>query len=151
MAQADAIPYLFQRISACLKSAMRRADDPAWRFRHDYAPVGAGQNHPLQRLPLGRWRGPAFRASPPDGRRMRLKRSCVKRCREGMVFEWTDLVYPGKTGRQLRACYLCAGGAVGLLITAAQYSSWSLPFAVLLIAPMSLLSAIVSACGYLAE
>ena len=55
---------------------------------------------------------------------------------EGMTYEWTDLTYQEKqTGNS--ALYIFP-----LLILAAQYNSWSLPFAVLLIAPMALLSAI---------
>ena len=46
---------------------------------------------------------------------------------EGMAYEWTDLTL---------AVFFA------FLILAAQYNSWSLPFAVLLIAPMALLSAI---------
>ncbi len=49
---------------------------------------------------------------------------------------------PGEADWQLGAVYLPVGGVPGVPDPAAQYNSWSLPFAVLLIAPMALLSAI---------
>ncbi|EFS6290321.1 multidrug efflux RND transporter permease subunit MdsB, partial [Salmonella enterica] len=62
---------------------------------------------------------------------------------EGMVFEWTDLVYQEKQAGNSALAIFALAVLLAFLILAAQYNSWSLPFAVLLIAPMSLLSAIV--------
>ncbi len=60
----------------------------------------------------------------------------------GMVFEWTDLTYQqilaGNTA--LFVFPLCV--LLVLMVLAAQYESWSLPLAVVLIVPMTLLSAI---------
>ncbi|MCG7599872.1 efflux RND transporter permease subunit [Halomonas sp. McH1-25] len=60
----------------------------------------------------------------------------------GMTFEWTDLTYQqilaGNTA--LFVFPLCV--LLALLVLAAQYESWSLPLAVILIVPMTLLSAI---------
>ncbi len=63
---------------------------------------------------------------------------------EGFDFEWTDLTYQqilaGNTlGYLFPLCVLFV-----FLVLAAQYESWSLPLAVILIVPMCLLSAI---CG----
>ena len=60
----------------------------------------------------------------------------------GMTFEWTDLTYQqilaGNTAIFIfPLCVLLA-----FLVLAAQYESWSLPLAVILIVPMTLLSAI---------
>ncbi len=60
----------------------------------------------------------------------------------GMSFEWTDLTYQqilaGNTAMFVfPLCVLLA-----FLVLAAQYESWSLPLAVILIVPMTLLSAI---------
>ncbi|MBA1274089.1 efflux RND transporter permease subunit [Stutzerimonas azotifigens] len=60
----------------------------------------------------------------------------------GMTFEWTDLTYQqilsGNTSMFVfPLCVLLA-----FLVLAAQYESWSLPLAVILIVPMTLLSAI---------
>jgi multidrug efflux pump len=60
----------------------------------------------------------------------------------GMTFEWTDLTYQqilaGDTGAWIfPLCVLLA-----FLVLAAQYESFSLPFVVILIVPMTLLSAI---------
>ena len=60
----------------------------------------------------------------------------------GMTFEWTDLTYQqilsGNTA--LFVFPLCV--LLAFLVLAAQYESWSLPLAVILIVPMTLLSAI---------
>jgi gold/copper resistance efflux pump len=62
---------------------------------------------------------------------------------EGMTFEWTDLTYQQKlTGDSALFIFpLCV--LLAYLILAAQYNSWLLPLAVLLIVPMCLLSAII--------
>ncbi|MBU2323795.1 MAG: efflux RND transporter permease subunit, partial [Gammaproteobacteria bacterium] len=60
----------------------------------------------------------------------------------GMSFEWTELTYQqilaGNTA--LFVFPLCV--LLAFLVLAAQYESWSLPLAVILIVPMTLLSAI---------
>ncbi|VVM74837.1 multidrug efflux RND transporter permease subunit OqxB27 [Pseudomonas fluorescens] len=61
----------------------------------------------------------------------------------GMTYEWTDLTFQqilsGNTA--LFVFPLCV--LLAFLVLAAQYESWSLPLAVILIVPMTLLSAIV--------
>jgi multidrug efflux pump len=61
----------------------------------------------------------------------------------GMTYEWTDLTYQqilsGNTA--LLVFPLCV--LLAFLVLAALYESWSLPLAVILIVPMTLLSAIV--------
>ncbi|KGP01976.1 transporter [Alcaligenes faecalis] len=61
---------------------------------------------------------------------------------EGMVYEWTDLIYQEKQAGNSALYIFPLAVLLAFLILAAQYNSWSLPFAVLLIAPMALLSAI---------
>ncbi|MFH7108851.1 efflux RND transporter permease subunit [Achromobacter xylosoxidans] len=61
---------------------------------------------------------------------------------DGMVYEWTDLVYQEKQAGNSALYIFPLAVLLAFLILAAQYNSWSLPFAVLLIAPMALLSAI---------
>ena len=60
----------------------------------------------------------------------------------GMTYEWTDLTYQqilsGNTA--LLVFPLCV--LLAFLVLAAQYESWSLPLAVILIVPMTLMSAI---------
>ena len=60
----------------------------------------------------------------------------------GMAFEWTDLAYQEKQAGNTAMFVFPLSVLLAFLILAAQYNSWSLPFAVLLIAPMALLSAI---------
>ncbi|MBS0261672.1 MAG: multidrug efflux RND transporter permease subunit [Planctomycetes bacterium] len=59
-----------------------------------------------------------------------------------MAFEWTDMSYleqvAGTTAMQIFACSI----AMVFLMLAAQYESWSLPLAVILVVPMCLLSAL---------
>jgi gold/copper resistance efflux pump len=61
----------------------------------------------------------------------------------GMAFEWTDLAYQEKQAGNTAMYIFPLSVLLAFLILAAQYNSWSLPFAVLLIAPMALLSATV--------
>ncbi|WP_048646303.1 efflux RND transporter permease subunit [Nitratireductor soli] len=60
----------------------------------------------------------------------------------GMAFEWTELAYQEKQAGNAAMYVFPLSVLLAFLILAAQYNSWSLPFAVLLIAPMALLSAI---------
>lgn len=61
---------------------------------------------------------------------------------EGMAFEWTDLTYQEQLAGNSALYIFPLAVLFAFLILAAQYNSWSLPFSVLLIAPMALLSAI---------
>ena len=60
---------------------------------------------------------------------------------DGISFEWTDLTYQQDTGGNagLYVFSLCV--LFVYLVLAAQYGSWSQPFAVILIVPMCLLAA----------
>jgi hydrophobe/amphiphile efflux-1 (HAE1) family protein len=60
---------------------------------------------------------------------------------DGIAYEWTDLSYQQKTegGAGLLVFPLCV--LFVYLVLAAQYGSWSLPFAVILIVPMCLFAA----------
>ncbi|APA68208.1 efflux RND transporter permease subunit [Janthinobacterium sp. 1_2014MBL_MicDiv] len=61
---------------------------------------------------------------------------------EGMSFEWTDLTYQQKLAGDAALFIFPLCVLLAYLILAAQYNSWLLPLAVLLIVPMCLLSAI---------
>lgn len=60
----------------------------------------------------------------------------------GMTFEWTDLTFQEKQAGNTAMFVFPLAVLLAFLILAAQYNSWSLPFTVLLIAPLALLSAI---------
>ena len=62
---------------------------------------------------------------------------------EGVTFEWTDLTYQEKTAGNAALYVFPIAVLLAFLILAAQYNSWTLPLAVLLIVPMCLLSALV--------
>ena len=73
----------------------------------------------------------------------RHRRRCSERTLpNGMTFEWTELAYQDAiSGNTMLLIFpLCVLLVYGVL--AAQYESWSLPLSVILIVPMTLLSAI---------
>ena len=59
----------------------------------------------------------------------------------GFTFEWTDLAYQQVTGGNAGLLVFPICVLFVYLVLAAQYGSWSLPFAVILIVPMCLLAA----------
>jgi multidrug efflux pump subunit AcrB len=61
----------------------------------------------------------------------------------GFAFEWTDLSYQQTTSGNAGLAVFPICVLFVYLVLAAQYGSWSLPFAVLLIVPMCLLAATV--------
>ena len=62
---------------------------------------------------------------------------------KGMAYEWTEMAYfEVQAGNTAMAIFAVAVLMV-FLVLAAQYESWSLPLAVILVVPMCLLSAIV--------
>ncbi|HYE30435.1 MAG TPA: multidrug efflux RND transporter permease subunit [Methylomirabilota bacterium] len=72
----------------------------------------------------------------------KLERLAQEKLPDGFAIEWTDLAYQQiKAGNTILYIFpLCV--AFAFLTLAAQYESWSLPLAVILIVPMCLLSAI---------
>ncbi len=60
----------------------------------------------------------------------------------GMTFEWTELTYQQKLAGNTAYLIFPLCVLLAFLILAAQYNSWSMPLAVLLIVPMCLLSAL---------
>jgi gold/copper resistance efflux pump len=60
----------------------------------------------------------------------------------GMAFEWTDLTYQEKAAGDTSTYVFSLSVLLAFLILAALYNSWTIPFAVLLIVPMALLSAL---------
>jgi len=61
----------------------------------------------------------------------------------GIGFEWTDLTYQEILAGDTAFFVLALCVLLAFLVLAAQYESWSLPLAVILIVPMCLLSAIL--------
>ncbi len=85
--------------------------------------------------------GPAPGVSSGEARQI-MERLATETLPNGIGFEWTDLTYQeilaGNTA--IFVFPLCV--VLAFLVLAAQYESWSLPLAVILIVPMGLLSAI---------
>jgi multidrug efflux pump len=85
--------------------------------------------------------GPAPGVSSGQARQL-MEQLAAENLPNGIGFEWTDLTYQeilaGNTA--IFVFPLCV--VLAFLVLAAQYESWSLPLAVILIVPMGLLSAI---------
>ena len=62
---------------------------------------------------------------------------------DGMSYEWTDLSYQEKQTGNLAIFIFALSVLFVFLVLAAQYESWVLPFAIILIVPMSVLSAMI--------
>jgi HAE1 family hydrophobic/amphiphilic exporter-1 len=61
----------------------------------------------------------------------------------GMSVEWTELALQEKSTGNTAAIIFVLSVMLVFLVLAAQYESWSLPFAIILIVPMSVLSALL--------
>src|SRR5262249_39483942 len=61
---------------------------------------------------------------------------------DGFGFEWTELAYQEKLAGGTGLLVFAASVVFVFLVLAAQYESWSLPLAVILIVPMCLLAAV---------
>jgi hydrophobe/amphiphile efflux-1 (HAE1) family protein len=70
-----------------------------------------------------------------------MKRLAEETLPSGFSFEWTDLSYQQVTGANAGLYVFPICVLFVFLVLAAQYGSWSLPFAVILIVPMCLLAA----------
>jgi multidrug efflux pump subunit AcrB len=70
-----------------------------------------------------------------------MKRLAAETLPSGFSFEWTDLSYQQVSGGNAGLYVFPICVLFVFLVLAAQYGSWSLPFAVILIVPMCLLAA----------
>jgi HAE1 family hydrophobic/amphiphilic exporter-1 len=62
---------------------------------------------------------------------------------QGTSFEWTELAFQERLTGNLAAFIFILSVLFVFLVLAAQYESWSLPLAIILIVPMSILSALL--------
>jgi len=65
----------------------------------------------------------------------------AERLPDGLGFEWTDLAYQQKTAGNVGTAVVALAVLFVFLVLAAQYESWMLPLAIVLIVPMCILSA----------
>jgi multidrug efflux pump len=72
-----------------------------------------------------------------------IQRLCKQELPQNMAYEWTDMSFleqqAGNTGMIIFSCAV----VMVFLVLAAQYESWALPLAVILVVPLCLLSAII--------
>jgi HAE1 family hydrophobic/amphiphilic exporter-1 len=71
-----------------------------------------------------------------------MERLAAEQLPDGFSFEWTELAYQEKYAGGSIILIFLASAAFVFLVLAAQYESWSLPLAVILIVPMCLLAAV---------
>ena len=72
-----------------------------------------------------------------------MERVLQKTLPSGFGYEWTELTYQQKASSDLAPLVFALCVLLVFLILAAQYESWSLPLAIILIVPMCLLSSMV--------
>ena len=65
----------------------------------------------------------------------------AERLPDGLGFEWTDLAYQQKSAGNVNLAVFTLSVLFVFLVLAAQYESWLLPLAIVLIVPMCILSA----------
>src|SRR5437868_12097564 len=61
----------------------------------------------------------------------------------GMTYEWTELAYLQQQAGNSALWFFALAVAFVFLVLAAQYESWTLPLAVILVVPMCLLCSVV--------
>ncbi|MEL6768864.1 MAG: efflux RND transporter permease subunit, partial [Pseudomonadota bacterium] len=143
VAQADA-PY---RATADDVARLRtRSDDGAM------VPLGAVATFHDTTGPLRQPRYNLFPAAAVQGQAMpgvssaealaKMEAIAERVLPEGISYEWTELAYQEKTTDDTAALVFGFAVLFVFLVLAAQYESWALPAAVILIVPMVLLSAI---------
>jgi HAE1 family hydrophobic/amphiphilic exporter-1 len=71
-----------------------------------------------------------------------MEKIAQERLPDGFGFEWTELAYQEKLAGNTTIIVFAASVLFVFLVLAAQYESWSLPLAVVLIVPMCLLAAV---------
>jgi hydrophobe/amphiphile efflux-1 (HAE1) family protein len=71
-----------------------------------------------------------------------MEKLAAERLPDGFGFEWTELAYQEKLAGNTGLLVFAASILFVFLVLAAQYESWSLPLAVVLIVPMCLLAAV---------
>lgn len=71
-----------------------------------------------------------------------MERLARQELSSGMAFEWTDMAYQQTHAGNTAMWIFALAVVMVFLVLAAQYESWSLPLAVILVVPMCLLSAV---------
>jgi hydrophobe/amphiphile efflux-1 (HAE1) family protein len=71
-----------------------------------------------------------------------MERLAAERLPDGFGFEWTELAYQQKLAGNKILMIFAASALFVFLVLAAQYESWALPLAIILIVPMCLLAAV---------
>jgi multidrug efflux pump len=72
-----------------------------------------------------------------------MERLAAETLPNGIGYEWTDLTFQQKAAGNTALLVFPLCVLLAFLVLAAQYESWSLPLAVILIVPMCIISAIV--------
>jgi hydrophobe/amphiphile efflux-1 (HAE1) family protein len=106
------------------------------------------QNGPLVLTRYNTYPAAVLNGSAPPGMSSHqaidyMQRLADRELPPSMAYEWTEISYLElQAGNTAMSLFACAVVAV-FLVLAAQYESWSLPMAVILVVPMCLLSAVI--------
>ena len=148
--QADGrLPQPDRRSQAAQDPQRPRADGAARHAGHGARRQRPGDDHALQHVSRGAdQRQPGRRASARARRSNRWNSWSSDELPWSMRYEWTELaLLQLQTGNTAMLVFLLAVVLV-FLVLAAQYESWSLPLAVILVVPMCLLCSIAGVqCG----
>jgi multidrug efflux pump len=71
-----------------------------------------------------------------------MERLCEANLPAGMAYEWTNISYQEVTAGNTGILIFALGVGLIFLVLAAMYESWKLPFSIILVVPMCLLSSI---------
>ncbi len=110
---------------------IRQINGPLVLTRYNMYPAAAIQRQAASRAPARATRSTSWRSSPTPS------------CPRSMAFEWTEMAYLELMAGNTAMIIFAFAVVMVFLVLAAQYESWSLPLAVILVVPMCLLSAII--------
>jgi hydrophobe/amphiphile efflux-1 (HAE1) family protein len=141
-----------------------QADEQFRRDQHDIASLkarnGAGQMVPIGAVTslrdvTGPYRVPRYNLYPAaevQGATLpgysssyglaTMERLAAEHLPDGFEFEWTELAYQQKLAANTILLIFGASALFVFMVLAAQYESWTLPLAIILIVPMCLLAAV---------
>jgi multidrug efflux pump subunit AcrB len=109
------------------------------RVRNDAGPVFVMRYNNLNSAAVNGGTQPGF----SSGQALSLmEQLCNQNLPTGMGYEWTNISYQEKTAGNTGIFVFGCAVVLVFLVLSAQYESWSLPFAIILVVPMCLLCSI---------
>ena len=104
-----------------------------------FGPAAVGRYNSLYTADFNGAPKPGFSSGEAQAEMEKILKETLPR---GMGYEWTDLVYQEKIAGNTMVYIFPLCVLLVFLVLAAQYESWTLPLAIILIVPMCILSAV---------